>query len=181
MIHFLLAAGLESAEHADAGMFHALGIYPSGLISQIIVFLILGWLLNKYAFAPVLAILDERRRTIEKAQQDARRIEQELAQAEATRAEIIKKANEQANALIEEARASAEKIGQLKIQEAVQQAEAILKKATEAAAREREQVLAQVRQELGQLVVTTTAKVIGKTLTRDDQARLQKEALSQLG
>lgn len=177
MMHLILAA---AASHGGDDMFHKLGIYPAGLISQIIVFLILGWLLNKYAFAPVLAILDERRRTIEKTQEDAKRIEQELAQAEATRAEIIKKANTQANAIIEEARASAEKLAQQKTQEAVQQAEAILKKAAEAAAREREQVLAQVRQELGQLIVTTTAKVVGKTLTPDDQSRLQKEALAQL-
>lgn len=175
MFHFLLAAAPEGSD-----TFHQLGIYPSGLISQIFVFLLLGWLLNKYAFGPVLSILDERRKTIEQAQKDAQRIKQELAQAEAARDEILKKANEQANALIEEARASAEKIGQLKTQEAVQQAEAILKKAAEAAAREREQVLAQVRQELGQLVVTTTAKVVGKTLTPQDQARLQKEALGQL-
>jgi len=175
MLHLILAAAPEGGD-----MFHQLGIYPSGLISQIIVFLLLGWLLNKYAFGPVLSILDERRKTIEQAQKDAQRVKDELAQAEAARAEIIKKANDQANALIEEARASAEKIGQQKTQEAVQQAEAILKKAAEAAAREREQVLAQVRQELGQLVVTTTAKVVGKTLTPEDQARLQKEALSQL-
>lgn len=173
--------------HADAGMAgqlkqmsEQLGVYPSGLIAQIIVFLILGLLMKKFAFGPVLAILDERRKTIEESLRNADRIKQELAQAEATRIEILKKANDQANAIIAEARASAEKAGALKIQEAVGQAESILKKASEAAAREREQVLAQVRQELGQLVVTTTAKVVGKTLTADDEARLQKEALSQL-
>jgi F-type H+-transporting ATPase subunit b len=176
----LILADLASAEKADADIFHKLGIYPSGLISQIIVFLILGWLLNKYAFGPVLAILDERRRKIDESLKNAERVKNELAQAEVTRAEIIKKANDQANAIIEEARASAEKVGALKTQEAVQQAEAILKKASEAAIREREQVLAQVRQELGQLVVSTTAKVVGRTLTADDQSRLQKEALSQL-
>lgn len=173
--------------HADAGMAgqlkqmsEQLGVYPSGLIAQIIVFLILGLLMKKFAFGPVLAILDERRKTIEESLRNADRIKQELAQAEATRIEILKKANDQANAIIAEARASAEKASALKIQEAVGQAESILKKASEAAAREREQVLAQVRQELGQLVVTTTAKVVGKTLTADDEARLQKEALSQL-
>ncbi|MDX6767227.1 MAG: F0F1 ATP synthase subunit B [Candidatus Methylacidiphilales bacterium] len=187
MFTFLLAetAHAEAAASGDiahdlAAKFHDLGVYLPGLVSQIVVFLLLGLALKKFAFGPVLAVLDERRKNIEQSLRNAERIKQELEEAEKTRAELIKKANEQATALIEEARASADKIGGQKIQEAIAQAENVLRKAEEASARDRERIMSEIKQQMGQLVVATTAKVVGRTLTPEDQARLQKEALGSL-
>ena len=56
------------------------------------------------------------------------------------------------------------------------EAEQILAKAREATAVEREKVLAELRREVGRLVVHTTAKVTGKVLTPDDQQRISEEA-----
>jgi F-type H+-transporting ATPase subunit b len=183
----IILADLAQTEAADAaivhqlaGKFHDLGVYLPGLISQIVVFLILGFALKKFAFGPVLAIMDERRRKIEESLKNAERIRQELEIAEKTRTEMIKKASDQANALIEEARASADKIGGQRIQEAIAQAENVLRKAEEASARDRERIMAELKQEMGQLVVATTAKVVGRTLTPEDQTRLQKEAVAGL-
>jgi F-type H+-transporting ATPase subunit b len=53
-------------------------------------------------------------------------------------------------------------------------------KAREAAALEHERTMAELKRELGRLVVETTSKVTGKVLTPDDQRRLQEEAGRQL-
>jgi F-type H+-transporting ATPase subunit b len=45
---------------------------------------------------------------------------------------------------------------------------------------EHERTMAELKRELGRLVVETTAKVTGKVLTSDDQRRLQEEAARQL-
>ena len=67
-----------------------------------------------------------------------------------------------------------------KQQEAITAAEQIIAKAREASAIEHERTMDSLKQELGRLVVDTTAKVTGKVLTPEDQQRLQEEALSQL-
>ncbi|MEM6822440.1 MAG: ATP synthase F0 subunit B, partial [Verrucomicrobiota bacterium] len=97
-------------------------------------------------------------------------------EAEKSRTEILKKANEDASRMIEEAKASAETAGAKKVQEAVSQAETIIKKAEDAAARDREQMMNELRSEMGRLVVETTEKVVGSVLTEKDQKRLQEEA-----
>ena len=47
--------------------------------------------------------------------------------------------------------------------------------------RERTQMLAELKREVGQLVLRTTASVTGKVLTSDDQRRLSEETARQLG
>jgi F-type H+-transporting ATPase subunit b len=53
-------------------------------------------------------------------------------------------------------------------------------KAREASALEHERTMAELKRELGRLVVETTAKVTDKVLTSEDQRRLQEEAARQL-
>ena len=63
---------------------------------------------------------------------------------------------------------------------AIAAAEQILVRAREATERERARMLAELRREVGRLVVQTTAAVTGKILTPDDQRRLAEETARQL-
>jgi F-type H+-transporting ATPase subunit b len=175
----LAAAGAGDAA-AEGNLLQQFGVDGPKFVAQLIIFFILFLVLKKFAFTPVLQILDQRKKQIADSVANAERIRQELEIAEKTRTEMIKKASDQANALIEEARASADKIGGQRIQEAIAQAENVLRKAEEASARDRERIMAELKQEMGQLVVATTAKVVGRTLTPEDQTRLQKEAVAGL-
>jgi F-type H+-transporting ATPase subunit b len=71
-------------------------------------------------------------------------------------------------------------LGERKLQEAVAQAEAMLKKAQEAIALERQQMMAELKREIGRLVIETTSKVSGKVLSTEDQRRLNEETLREL-
>ena len=82
--------------------------------------------------------------------------------------------------MIDEARTSSGILAERKQQEAIAAAEEIMAKAREASAIEHERTMAQLKRELGRLVVDTTAKVTGKVLTSDDQRRLQEEATRQI-
>jgi F-type H+-transporting ATPase subunit b len=92
----------------------------------------------------------------------------------------LAKANAEAQKMIDEARESSAHLAERKQQEAIAAAEQIIAKAREASAIEHERTMDSLKQELGRLVVDTTAKVTGKVLTPEDQQRLQEEALSQL-
>jgi F-type H+-transporting ATPase subunit b len=108
------------------------GIEWPKFLAQLILFIVVYFILKRFAFGPIIAMLEERRRRIEEGQLNAEKIKQQLAEAEKRHAEILAKA------------------------------------------------MAQLKQELGRLVVDTTAKVTGKVLSPEDQRRLQEEASRQL-
>ena len=158
----------------------AFGWTPQMFFSQVISFVIVAFLLWRFAYKPILAVLEERRRTIEEGQLNADKIKKELAEAEKRYQEIVAKGNADAQKMIDEARESAAHLSERKQQEAIAAAEQIITKAREAAAIEHERTMESLKRELGRLVVDTTAKVTGKVLTSDDQRRLQEEAARQL-
>ena len=156
------------------------GWNPWLFLSQVISFVIVALLLRRFAYKPILGVLDERRRRIEEGLLNAEKIKKELAEAEKRYQEILAKANADAQKMIDEARESSAHLAERKEQEAIAAAEQILAKAREASALEHERTMAELKRELGHLVVETTAKVTGKVLTSDDQRRLQEEAARQL-
>src|SRR5436190_14198029 len=149
-------------------------------LSQIISFCIVAFLLRRFAYKPILAVLEDRRRKIEEGQLNAEKIRKELTEAEKRYQEIIDKANTDAQRMIDEARESAAHLSERKQQEAITAAEQIVVKAKEAATLEHERQMQALKRELGRLVVDTTAKVTGKVLTTEDQKRLQEEAARQV-
>ena len=149
-------------------------------LSQVVSFAIVAFLLRRFAYKPILAVLEDRRRKIEEGQLNAEKIRKELAEAEKRYQEIVAKANADAQRMIDEARESSSHLAERKQQEAITAAEQILAKAKEAAALEHERQMQTLKRELGRLVVDTTAKVTGKVLTPEDQRRLQEEAARQV-
>ena len=156
------------------------GWNPWLFFSQVVSFAIVAFLLRRFAYKPILAVLEERRRKIEEGQLNAEKIRKELAEAEKRYQEIVAKANADAQKMIDEARESAAHLSERKQQEAIAAAEQIIAKAREASAIEHERTMEAMKRELGRLVVDTTAKVTGKVLTAEDQQRLQEETARQL-
>src|SRR4051812_27106383 len=156
------------------------GFNKAIFVSQVISFLIVAFLLKKFAYGPILKVLLERRERIEEGLKNADRIKAELAKTEAARLEILNKANTQANKLIEEARAAAARVQETETQKAIQQAEQIIVKAREAAEADRVRMVAELRKEIGGLVVKTASQVTGKILTMEDQKRLADETNRQV-
>ena len=156
------------------------GVDWSHLIAQMLSFGIVCFLLYKFAYKRVLAMLEERRQEIAEGLANAEKIKAELARTEAQREEAMAQANAQATKLIEEARAAAARVQEQEAQKAIAAAEQIITKAREATAQDHARMLAELKREVGRLVVQTTATVTGKILTPEDQQRLTEEAEKQL-
>src|SRR5215470_5036044 len=124
------------------------------LTAQIISFSIVCALLYRFAYRPVLKMLEDRRQQIALGLANAEKIKAELAQTADHRQEVLTEANAQANRLIEE--------GHL------------------AAARDYARMLAELKREVGRLVVNTTAAVTGKILTPEDQRRLAEQTAKEV-
>ena len=158
----------------------ALGIQWKILLAQTISFSIVFFVLWRFAYRPIFAMLEARRQKIAEAMANADKIKAELAKTQADRKAVLAQAGDQANELIEQARTAAARVREVETQKAIAAAEQIVTKAREAAAQDHARMLAELKREVGRLVVQTTATVTGKVLTADDQKRLAEETEKQL-
>jgi len=163
-----------------ADIAHQFGLNTPDFIAQVISFSLVALLLYKFAYHPILKVLEDRRQRIAEGLANADKIKAELERTEAARLEVLDKANSQANKLIEEARQAASRVREEETQKAIAAAEQIMSKAREAAAADHARMLTELKREVGRLVVQTTATVTGKVLTPEDQKRLAEETSRQL-
>ena len=149
-------------------------------LAQVTSFAIVCALLYRFAYKRILAMLEERRQEIARGMANAEQIKAELARAEAQRQEVMAEANAKANRLIEEARAAASRVLHEETQKALAAGEQIVARAREATVQDQARMLAELRREVGRLVVQTTAAVTGKVLTPEDQRRLAEATAERL-
>jgi len=148
--------------------------------AQIISFSIVCALLYKLAYQPVLNVLAQRRQQIELGLANTEKINAALADVEVRRKEVLTRAQSEATDIVANAREVARRLNEQETQRAGAAAEQIVLRARDAATQEHSRMLAELRREVGRLVVQTTAAVTGKVLTTDDQRRLNEETARQL-
>jgi F-type H+-transporting ATPase subunit b len=175
-----LLADVEGGGGQIQQIANTFGVDWSHLVAQIISFCIVCVLLHRFAYKPVLKMLEERRQQIAQGLANQEKIHAELTRTEAMRQEILLLANGQATKLIEEAHTAAAHVREQETQKAIAAAEQIIAKAHEAATQDQARMLTELKREVGRLVVQTTATVTGKILTADDQRRLAEETTKQL-
>ena len=176
---FFASIGSDLSNTAD-NIVTTFGLNWPNFIAQCISFSIVAFALFKFAYKPILTVLEERRQRIAESLANAEKIKQELADAKAKAQEVLNQANVQGNKFIEEARQSAAKVLEQESQKAIATANDIIAKARQASEAELARMKSELRKEVGRLVVSTTAKVTGKVLSTDDQNRLAEETNRQL-
>ena len=150
------------------------------LVAQIISFCIVCVLLQRFAYKPVLQMLAQRRQLISEDVANREKIKAELEQAEAERRRILVQADVKATKVIEEAHAAAARLLEQEMQKAISVAEQVIAKAREAALLEHDRMLAELKREIGILVIEATATITRKMLTADDQRRMAEETIKSL-
>ena len=162
------------------GIIDQFGLAWPKFIAQVIIVLIVYFVLSKYAFGPVLAMLNARRERIQEGEENIKKIDAEVARAEERVQGMLDEANRDAERLISEARESAEAVRGQKTQEAINEAQQIIEKAREASRLEHESAMAELKKDFGKLVIDATSKVTGKVLDDGDQKRINEETAGQV-
>lgn len=156
----------------------ALGINLGYLIVQILMFVIVFVTLKKWAYGPMLDMLEKRRKTIAQGLEDAQVASEARANAEKEADKIVSEARAQAAEIIRAATEQAESAGR----EIRANIEAEAAKAREAAAAELEQernrILGEIRGQVAALAIASTQKLIGETLDEKRQHALLDEFFS---
>jgi F-type H+-transporting ATPase subunit b len=163
---------------ADTTGLGALGINLPSLIFELINFGILYWVLKRYAYKPIVTMLENRRRRIEESLKAAEAAVAERNALQQERQEIIAKAKAHATELVAEARAEAE----LKKNGIIAEAEAAADHIMEQAKRETERQLAAAHDQLATeargLVIAATSKLIDEKLDARRDEKLVEQAFA---
>jgi F-type H+-transporting ATPase subunit b len=155
-------------------------VTPGLMIWTIVCFLVVLFVLKKYAFGPIQQQIDQRRERIESAiteadnaRVEARKLLEEhkklIGQAKTESEEILAEARRVADAQRERVREETEEDRHRRLEETKRQIE----QATV-------QALGQIRDEVGQLSLLAAEKITRKSLNEEDQKRLIDEALSEI-
>lgn len=150
------------------------------LLAQSVSFAIVCVVLYRYAYGPILTMLQARREQIAAGLANAAQIKSELARIESERVAILAKAGDEGRKLVEDARAAAARVQVEETKKATAAAAEVLTRARDTSARERAQMLADLKREVGRMVIDTTASVTGKILTPEDHRRIAEETANQI-
>jgi len=177
-------ASEAAAEAGGEGMAASLGsVYPnpSTIWPTILAFLVLFFLLYKFAFPLIIKMIDERadkiRESLEKAEQtkiDAERLledyKKQMAEARGDAAKVIEQGRKVAETMKEEI-----------IAKANEEAAQIVAKAHEVMEAEKKAAVAELQGEVANLSVAVAGKLIGEKLSADDHAKLIEQYVAEVG
>jgi len=157
----------------------ALGINLGYLVSQIFNFTLLAVLLYFVAYKPVMRMLDERSERIKKGLEDAEAASRRAAEMEQEFELRIGEARREGQEIIAQATQMSETARQEILEKSRQEARAQIDKAKEEIERERDLAMAELRQQVAELSLTISEKVIGQALDEQQQRKLIAEFLDQ--
>ena len=153
---------------------------PGLMIWTIICFAIAFFVLRKFAFGPIQRVIDERRKRILDALEEAERNRDEARRLIEEHRALIGRAREDAEEILAEGRKVADSQRERMKEETETERQRRLEETSRQIEAETRRALEQIRAEVADLTLLATAKVTGKALDEADHRRLIDEAIAEL-
>ena len=153
---------------------------PGLFIWTILTFLVLLYLLKKFAWRPLLAALENRQEVIRKSLEDADQTKRELERVSQESRQIISQARVEAQSIVSRSRSEAEKLRAEVKQKARAEADSILREAERQIQLETSKALSKIRHDVVDLSLLVASKLIKKHLSKKDNESLIEDSLKQI-
>lgn len=157
-----------------------LGIDWKLLLANGTTFFIVLWLLKKYAYKPLMKVIEDRQKTAATTIAKSKQVEEELQAVREQEKDIIGRARIEALNIIQQSKIDAEKSRQRMLIAAEEESARVMAQTKQALAREKIAMINSAKAELADMVVTATNTVIQEQLDADLQKKLASKALSNL-
>lgn len=158
----------------------SLGIDLKLLIAQVVNFIIVMLLLWKFAYTPVLKMLNDRKEKIAQGITDSEEAAKSLAKAEDEASKIRQKAYDDAKEILKNAKEAAESEGKGLVNKATEQADRTVKSAKEEAASLKDKTMSEAKKEISDVIIIALDKIVGKELTAEQKTKLTSKAIAEL-
>ncbi len=156
-------------------LFSTLGIQWSLLIAQIVNFAILLVVLRAFVYRPLLDLIEKRRQMVQASMDTVSEVDKMRQQAEQERTDLLRKADQEAGAILERAKTQAQTMRTEIETTAHREAEQLLQKGRQQLENERSKVFTDVQQTLAKVIVTATEKILKREFSAADQDRMMKD------
>ncbi|MBF0489047.1 MAG: F0F1 ATP synthase subunit B [Candidatus Omnitrophica bacterium] len=169
-------------EHSAAASSGANILTPDILMVVLtwVTFFILLFILQKFAFKPIMENLQKREKDIREALENADKAKAQIAEIEAEKQRILIEAKVQASLIIDGARKAAKELAADVEAKSKQQAQDIVKAAHEEIIGERQRLLKSLRQESAEVAISLASKIIQENMDQDKNRRLVQDAIEKL-
>lgn len=149
-------------------------------VAQIVNFLFLVWVLAKFAYKPLMKMMEERKNKIasDLSGAETARADAEKVKAEADAA--LTKARQEAAAIVEAARANAQTAAEKIMADANAAKDALLAQGREEVAIEKKKALEEVRAQVIELSMVAAGKIIEKKLGTADDKKMAAEIVDSI-
>lgn len=154
---------------------HALGINWSALLAQAINFAILIFILAKFVYKPVLAIIDRRRDEIAASMEKVKEIDRQKEIIDEQRTAILRKADVEAGELLARAKIDAEALQGELLKSAKDQAARTLAKGMEQLENERAHMVKEIQDKLAHAIVKSAETILRREFSKEDQENFEEE------
>ncbi len=151
------------------------------MLVQLVAFIILLWLVNKFAMKPAMKVLTDRQTYIETQISGAEESQKEAARLVEEQRQVLAQSKKEAYELLERAKMQKERDAEEIIKAAQERAERMIKDATLEIANEKNKAIAELREQVGSLSVMLASKIIEKELDASKQRETIDEFLQQVG
>ena len=151
------------------------------ILISLINLLILFLMLKKFLFKPVQNMMAARQAQVDQVYEDADKRLETATQMKQEYEERLSTARDEADALVKNATATAQKRGDQLLSEAQQQASRLKQKAEEEIEQQKKQMLNEVRQDISELAVDIASKVIEREIKQGDYDAFVDEFIRNVG
>ena len=155
-------------------------VTPGLYIWTIITFLLLFYVLAKFAWKPLLSMLEERESLIKRSLSDAETAREELQKINLESEAIITKARTEAQSILFDGKAAAEKIKDDTVAKAKEEASKIREEAKQQIKAEKDRAISDIKKEVVDLSLNVAEKLIKKNISEKDNASLIEESLEKI-
>jgi len=150
------------------------------MIYTLVTFGILLWVLKRWAFGPIQAVIDKRRDAIDESLKAAEEANREAERLLAEYRKSVANAKMEAEQIVERARKVGEDQKAEIMSEAKAQAQKEIESARQQIQRETRKAVQEIKNQVADLAILAAGKVASKAITREDHLRLVDEALSEV-
>ena len=147
------------------------------ILAQLVNFGIVLFVLKRYAYGPVLKMMQERTDKIEKGMADAESAGTKILEIAEKEKEVLVEARKQAQEIVTKAEEIAKKNKEEIITEAKNQSEKILSDSVKKIEQEKNQMMQEVKGQIAELVIAATGKVIGEKMDSEKDVQLIKSVI----
>ena len=150
------------------------------ILAQMLNFFILVWILARFAYKPLVSMMQERKERIAKDLADAHAARNEAEQFKADYAAQIANARQEAQQIVEKAVQQAEATTREQLAAAREQIEREKERARQDIVNERDRAMNNLRNEVISLSVAMATKVVAKDMDSETNTKLIEDAIAKL-